>query len=377
MAMPVHKLFLFMLLFWIPMETRLEQRALFKACVRARETVQTTLVRVRAAWADHALSGTQIRHWFKVFKQDRDHTTKDAKRSGQPRSGRNDHNAAELQTQLHVDRRQTIRQLAHKTQLSTATTHRIMKKDLELWKICPKYIPKVLTQEQKDNRLRIARSNVTKIEQDPGLLARIIVTDESWMFTFDPRTKQSDMEWVARDVPRPRKALRGHTQKKTMLILFFDSHGVVSTFFLDQGTVNSDVYVQAVRQMREDLRRKRKALWTGCDFVLLQDNTTPHTCDDTMEYFQSVNMQIWEHPAYSPDLSPCDFWAFPVLKSKIRGHRFQNLEDLKVTVKRELLQLPLADFQNCFDNLLVRYRRCIEARGEYFEGRGSRGLPRQ
>jgi hypothetical protein len=26
-----------------------------------------------------------------------------------------------------------------------------------------------------------------------------------------------------------------------------------------------------------------------------------------------------EHPPYSPDLAPCDFWAFPTMKREIRG----------------------------------------------------------
>jgi hypothetical protein len=29
-----------------------------------------------------------------------------------------------------------------------------------------------------------------------------------------------------------------------------------------------------------------------------------------------------EHPPYSSDLAPCDFWAFPAMKRELRGKKF-------------------------------------------------------
>jgi hypothetical protein len=31
-----------------------------------------------------------------------------------------------------------------------------------------------------------------------------------------------------------------------------------------------------------------------------------------------------EHPPYSPDLAPCDFWAFPTMKREFRGKKFRS-----------------------------------------------------
>jgi hypothetical protein len=31
-----------------------------------------------------------------------------------------------------------------------------------------------------------------------------------------------------------------------------------------------------------------------------------------------------EHPPYSPDLTPCDFWAFPTMKRELRGKKFRS-----------------------------------------------------
>ncbi len=224
--------------------------------------------------------------------------------------------------------------------------------------------------------MSLCEQNVATLEGDPGILARLIATDESWVFTYDPRTKFADMEWATPNQPRPRKALRSRSQRKTMLILYFDSHGPLCTYFHDDGTVDSEIYMDSLRMMREAVRRKRPQMWAQQNFLLLQDNASPHVSAPTLAFMFTINMaeKLWPHPQYSPDLSPCDYFAFPLLKSKIRGHRFDNLEDVKTTVKRTLRDISVADFQDCFDKLLVRYKKCIAAGGEYFEGQGKRGI---
>jgi hypothetical protein len=31
-----------------------------------------------------------------------------------------------------------------------------------------------------------------------------------------------------------------------------------------------------------------------------------------------------EHPPYSPDHAPCDFWAFQTMKREVRGKKFRS-----------------------------------------------------
>ncbi len=152
---------------------------------------------------------------------------------------------------------------------------------------------------------------------------------------------------------------------------FFDSHGVICTYWTNE-TVDTDIYLDALWYMREAVHRKCPLLWRDRSFLLLQDNASPHTSNDALEFFHNTDQDLWAHPQYSPDLSPCDFWAFPLLKSRIRGHRFQTIDDMKVAVRRTLNDIPLCEFQNCFDNLKTWYRCCVEAGGQYFEGRSTR-----
>ena len=70
------------------------------------------------------------------------------------------------------------------------------------------------------------------------------------------------------------------------------------------------------------------------------------------------------HPPYSPDLAPCDFWLFP----KLRGCRYETIEEMKEAVTKVIETLTQEDFSGAFQKLLERYNKFIAAGGVYFEG---------
>ena len=69
-------------------------------------------------------------------------------------------------------------------------------------------------------------------------------------------------------------------------------------------------------------------------------------------------------PPYSPDLAPCDFWLFP----KLRGSRYETIEEMKEAVTNVIDTLTQEDSHGAFQELLERYKKYIAAGGDYFEG---------
>ena len=67
---------------------------------------------------------------------------------------------------------------------------------------------------------------------------------------------------------------------------------------------------------------------------------------------------------YSPDLAPCNFWLFP----KLRGCRYETIEEMKEAVTKVIDTLTQEDCHGDFQKLLGQYNKCIEAGGDYFEG---------
>ena len=69
------------------------------------------------------------------------------------------------------------------------------------------------------------------------------------------------------------------------------------------------------------------------------------------------------HPPYSQDLALCDFWLFP----KLRGCRYETIEEMKEAVTKVIDTLTQADFHGAFQELLERFIKCITSGGDYFE----------
>ena len=67
---------------------------------------------------------------------------------------------------------------------------------------------------------------------------------------------------------------------------------------------------------------------------------------------------------YSPDLAPCDFWLFP----KLRGCRYETIEEMKGAVTKVIDTLTQKDFYGAIQKFLERYNKCIAAGGDYFKG---------
>ena len=74
------------------------------------------------------------------------------------------------------------------------------------------------------------------------------------------------------------------------------------------------------------------------------------------------------HSPYSPDLAPCDFCLFSKLKEKLRGCRYETIEEMKEAVTKVIDTLTQEDFHGAFQKLLERYNKGTTAGGDYFEG---------
>jgi len=74
-----------------------------------------------------------------------------------------------------------------------------------------------------------------------------------------------------------------------------------------------------------------------------------------------------EHPAYSPDLAPNDFFLFPKVKEILKGRHFDCTDDIRSNTTAALKAIPQNQFQICFEGWTRRWHRCIASQGEYFE----------
>ncbi len=253
--------------------------------------------------------------------------------------------------------------------MSTGSVHNILKKDLDLKKKAPKFIPRILTADQTALWVSVAKQNIKEC-QDPLFLWTLITGDESWFSILEPEQKQQSCLWMGPGERRPRKALRSRQAKKTMMEVFFDDQGVVHLEFLPpKMSVTSKVYTGILSRLREAIRRKQPAIWNDNSYRLLHDNAPAHTAVPTFAAMVETSMKVVQHPPYSPDLAPADFWFFPYLKGQIRGRAFANVAQLQDALMEEISKIPRRMFHECIHQRLPeRWRKCVAAGGDYFEG---------
>jgi len=75
------------------------------------------------------------------------------------------------------------------------------------------------------------------------------------------------------------------------------------------------------------------------------------------EFLATKQVTVLEHPAYSPDLAPNDFFFVPEGEGNIESYTTAALK-----------AIPQNQFQNCFEGWTRCWHRCIASQGEYFEG---------
>ncbi len=322
------------------MQARLEQRANIKLCMKLGQNQAETVRTLQKAYGQAAPSVSTIRHWYlRIQNDENDLQSRPIPR--RPRSSRTAEAVDKVRECLEKDTRQTVREIAFECGLSKDCVHRILVQELSLKRIASRFVLHVLTDEHRQIRCDLSMENLIKTREDPTLLDRLITTDECWVSIYKPETKQQSMYWLRSDQPRPVKATRGRSLAKTMLILFFDSRGPLHIDFLPEGeTVNSEYFISVLREVRESIRRKQPDLWNNRKFVLHMDNASSHTSGPTRLYLHKNNFDILDHLLYSPDLAPCDYWAFPVLKKQIRGQRFAGIPELQARVTLLLKQTP-------------------------------------
>jgi hypothetical protein len=88
-------------------------------------------------------------------------------------------------------------------------------------------------------------------------------------------------------------------------------------------------YCDVLRRLRENVQRRRPELWREQTWLLKHDNAPSHTSIITQQFLAKYKMAVIPHPPYSPDLAHCDFFLFAEIKLKLKGRRFDTIEEIQ------------------------------------------------
>jgi histone-lysine N-methyltransferase SETMAR len=246
-----------------------------KFCFKLKSATETHEMLVEV-YRDAAVTRKTVYKWSERFRSGFE-SIDDEDRPGRPSTSCTDENISRVKETTRSNRRLTIREKADDLNISFGSDQHILTNVLNMNRVSAKFVPRILTPEQKEQRLSISLELRDLVTSDPNFFQNLITGDESWVYGYDPETKVQSSQCKTLNSPRPKKARQSKSSVKVMLIVFFDLEGIVRSEFVPSGTtVNSAYYEGVMERLRNNVRRKRPQKLAN-DFVLHHDNATCHT----------------------------------------------------------------------------------------------------
>ena len=280
---------------------------------------------LQKVYGNGVLKYATVFKWVRHFNDGRE-SIENEPRVGRPVSVLTEKNVATVKTLIEEDTRYTLQEIEELSGIHSSIVLKILCERLGLCKICARWVPHLLTDEQKQSRVRLASQVIEKYDKcDPCRLEEIVTVDETWIYHFQPNSTAKNKVWVSSEGDRP--VIAGHckTSNRMLYAIFFDSKGPVLQIPVPKGSsVTGKFYRESVLTKLVDFYQKRRPRTGVCGIKLLHDNAPAHKSATVQEYLKKSGLDVLDHCPYSPDLSPCDFWLFPRLKKMLAGHRFES-----------------------------------------------------
>ena len=150
----------------------------------------------------------------------------------EPRPGRQKTvTAPEFIDQIHElileDSRISAKSISEQLGISREQIRSIIHEDLDMWKLFKKWVPKCLNEDQKCQQCQSSEQLLEFFgRRDPkDFLSRLVIMDETWLYHYDPDTKQQSMEWRHSGSPRPKKSRVQKSAGKVIVSIFLGSRG--------------------------------------------------------------------------------------------------------------------------------------------------------
>jgi histone-lysine N-methyltransferase SETMAR len=142
------------------------------------------------------------------------------------------------------------------------------------------------------------------------------------------------MQWRNSTSPIPKQFKQTpYTSRKMMATVFLRRKRCSLVNLIERGTtITDDVCCETLNKLRCAIQNR----WCGklsSDIIFLHDNARPHTAAKTQEKIQDFRWELFNHPPYSPDLVPSDYFLFLHFKKWLGGQRFENDKELQNAVE--------------------------------------------
>ena len=178
-------------------------------------------------YGPQTISMRTVFRWVKAFKAWKFSVKYDS-RPGRPKNSVTKTNIAVVKIVVEQDARLSVKDIASCTGISDGSVQTILKKHLDLRKVCARWVPHLLNEEQKTQRLKCARELLKTYKGcNSWVISNLLTGDETWVHMFEPQIRADNKQWKRKDKKRPCIAKRTISSKKMLYAIFFNSSGTV------------------------------------------------------------------------------------------------------------------------------------------------------
>ena len=206
-------------------EDTLEERYAIKLCFKLGKNVTKTYGILQTAFGPSYMNQASVFEWHKRFKEGRE-SVRDYERCRWSKKVRTPELIGQIKNLMDKDRRVSIETIRAQFDVSVGTVHTIIHEKLKMRKICTKFVPRVLREDQKERHCYDSREMVELINSDSAVLDALMTCDESWIYCNDQETKRQISQWEQPALPDPRRPDRANPPTNFWWSLFLTAQGV-------------------------------------------------------------------------------------------------------------------------------------------------------
>ena len=160
-------------------EDTLEERYAIKLCFKLGKNGATeTYGMLQRVLGPSCMNRASVFEWHKRFKKGRE-SVRDDERCWRSKEVRTPELIGQIKNFMDKDRRVSIDTISAQFDVDLGTVYTIICKELKMRKICVKFVPRVLREDQKEKRCHDSREMIEQINSHSAVLNALVTCDES------------------------------------------------------------------------------------------------------------------------------------------------------------------------------------------------------
>jgi histone-lysine N-methyltransferase SETMAR len=159
----------------------------------------------------------------------------------------------------------------------------------------------------------------------------------------------------------------GSISRKGHGINIWDAEGILFIDDLEKDkTISGKYNSNLLTRLDKKICEKRPGLQKK-NIIFLQDNAPAHKRVLAMRKLRDLHYELLEHPPYSPDLAPSDFYPSPKLNPFLARQRFSSNEVATAALERYFADHTKNQYRDRIIALEHRWNKCISLKRDYVE----------